>query len=576
MSAAEAVARLRAAGVPIRSPHILAERVADRAILVAVAAPVGSAGVITIDPSDDGPLGSVELSWRVAHSLGLTGDTRAAVGRASRRGSGPHPGHFPSDRDIALHLWQRLAYLLKPPAELLLSIHGPIEWPANLFGYQLQGVTELLTREALLLADDLGLGKTVQAIAALRVLLLQHQVEAGLIVVPASLVDQWRYAIRQWAPELRTSTIRGPGHERAWQWLTPAHIYLTSYDTLCEDYTDNPQAPPRRRTWDVVILDEAQRIKNRETRTSRVCKELLRRRAWALTGTPLENTLDELASVLEFVTPRHDARAGERLFPGRELLARQRVVQLRRRKQDVLPQLPPKILGQLVVALGPMQRAAYDRAEREGIVELRERGHHLRIENVLELITRLKQICNADPASGQSAKLADLHERMSALVAEGHRALVFTQFTDATFGVMAIAARLAAFRPLVYTGEVLAQRREDIIRTFRADPGHQLMILSLRAGGLGLNLQEASYVFHFDRWWNPAVERQAEDRSHRIGQTYPVHVFAYVCADTIEERIAALLQRKQVLFDEIVDGVTLDLQAKLSADELFGLFGIQP
>jgi SNF2 family DNA or RNA helicase len=337
------------------------------------------------------------------------------------------------------------AELLKPPTELLLSMHGPIEWPANLFGYQLHGITGLLTRDALLLADDLGLGKTVQAIAALRILLLQHQVEAGLIVVPASLVDQWRYAIRQWAPELRVSTIRGPGHERAWQWLTPAHIYLTSYDTLCQDYTDNPQAPPRRRTWDVVILDEAQRIKNRDTRTSRVCKQLLRRRAWALTGTPLENTLDELASVLEFVTPRRAAGPGERLFPGPDLLARQRLVQLRRRKQDVLPHLPPKILGQLVVALGPAQRAAYDRAEREGIVQLRERGPDLRIENVLQLITRLKQICNADPASGQSAKLTDLREHVSTLVAQGHRALVFTQFTDATFGVKAICRPAGCF-----------------------------------------------------------------------------------------------------------------------------------
>jgi len=199
----------------------------------------------------------------------------------------------------------------------------------------------------------------------------------------------------------------------------------------------------------------------------------------------------------------------------------------------------------------------------------------VRIENVLELITRLKQLCNLDPASGQSAKLADLSERLDTLRAEGQRALVFSQYTDATFGARAIAAHLARFRPLLYTGDMSVWERERIIRTFKEDDGHGALVLSLRAGGQGLNLQEASYVFHFDRWWNPAVERQAEDRSHRLGQQYPVHVYAYLCEQTIEERVEAVLRGKERLFREVVDGVTLDLRAMLTTSELFGLVGLE-
>jgi SNF2 family DNA or RNA helicase len=571
------VARLRAAGVPLPGAHVLSQL---RPILGGPAALSPRVegrppGVLSADFVVEGPLGSVELAWRAMHEPGQPPAVQGAPARKRPTRPGAAVRTRVTDERGSVPLWKRLAHVLQPSSELLLSSLGPIEWAAPLFRYQLDGVRALLARDALLLADDLGLGKTVQAIAAVRILFLQHQVEASLIVVPASLVDQWRQALRHWAPELRCSTVRGSAHERAWQWLTPAHVYLTSYDTLREDLaTDDPRAPPRRRTWDVVIVDEAQRIKNRETSTSRACKSLLRRRAWALTGTPLENSLDELASVLEFVMPHRGPGRGERLFPGPDLRARHQALQLRRRKTDVLPHLPPKINAQVVVTLGPAQRAAYERARREGILELREQGERLRIESVLALITRLKQICNFDPVSGQSAKLADMRERLATLSSEGHRALVFAQFTDATFGAHALAARLADFQPIVYTGDVAPAQRNALVQAFKEDPARQIMILSLRAGGLGLNLQDASYVFHFDRWWNPAVERQAEDRSHRLGQTYPVHVYAYVCADTIEERIASLLHRKQALFDELVDGVSLDLTTLLTHDELFGLFGL--
>jgi SNF2 family DNA or RNA helicase len=434
-------------------------------------------------------------------------------------------------------------------------------------------VRALLARDALLLADDTGLGKTVEAIAALRILALQRRAEAALLVVPAGLLRQWRKALGAWAPELRVSTIQGPATERAWQWQTPASVYLVSYDTLREDGAHNPEGAPRRRTWDVVALDEAQRIKNRAADISRVCKRLRRRRAWALTGTPLENNLDELASILEFVVPWMGEPAA-RLFAGPELIERQRLVQLRRRKADVLPQLPPKLSSTITLQLDAQQRASYERAEREGIYALRARGAAVRIQNVLELITRLKQLCNMDPLSGRSSKLADLRERLTTLVAEGHRALVFSQFADATFGARAIAAGLAHLRPLLYTGDLDLRQRDDVIRAFKEDASHAVLVLSLRAGGVGLNLQDASYVFHFDRWWNPSVERQAEDRSHRFGQAYPVHVYAYTCEQTIEERIEVVLRRKRRLFEDIVDDVTLDLEAVLTSAELFGLFGL--
>ncbi|HVG97670.1 MAG TPA: DEAD/DEAH box helicase [Chloroflexota bacterium] len=471
-------------------------------------------------------------------------------------------------------LWRRLAYRLQPPAGLLLAPSGPIEWPGTFFPYQLEGIRALLARETLLLADDMGLGKTVQAAAALRVLALQGQVESALLVAPASLLGQWRRALRRWAPELRLSTIRGPAAERAWQWRAPAHVALVGYETLREDLGAHPHAPPRR-LWDLVILDEAQRIKNRDSEISRTCKRLRRRRAWALTGTPVENRLDDLASVLEFVTPHRDG--GPRApAPRRSLLEKLRTLQLRRRKADVLPQLPSKVVSRVLLPLTPAQRESYDRAERDGVVELRERGERLRVDNVLDLIVRLKQCCNFCPATGESAKLDDLRRRLHTLRSEGHRALVFSQFVDERFGAGALAARLAALRPLLYTGELSLAERDAVVRRFREDASRTALVLSLRAGGAGLNLQEASYVFHFDRWWNPAVERQAEDRSHRLGQALPVHVYAYVCEDTIEERIDAVLQEKQHLFDRVVDDVSLDLRALLTEAELFGLFGLTP
>ncbi len=466
--------------------------------------------------------------------------------------------------------------VLLPPLSLLIDRHGPLSWPYDLFQYQREGIEALASRPALLLADDMGLGKTVQAIAAIRVLAHQNRLEKALVVCPAGLIAQWRKAFRHTAPELRVVTVEGPVSERARYWRAPGHVFLIGYETLRQDITDGPQCPARRCEWDVVVLDEAQKIKNRDSDVSRRIKTLPRKKAWALTGTPLENKIDDLASILEFTRPMEPDGHVVHVYPGSKMQELHHRVQLRRKKADVLPQLPPKLVSTVPISLGGQQRDAYNRAERGGILDLKGRGDAVRIENVLELITRLKQICNFAPDEGQSAKFDDLVDRIRTVVAEGHKAIVYSQYVDDRFGVGRLAQLLVDFKPLVYTGQLGGKERQAVLEKFKTDPRCSVLVLSLRAGGLGLNLQEATYVFHFDRWWNPGVEMQAEDRTHRPGQVYPVNVYRYVCVGTIEERIDAILEQKRRIFDDIVDDVSLDLAARLTERELYSLFGLAP
>ena len=474
------------------------------------------------------------------------------------------------DRGLAERLWMVLSRRVRSaPATLPES---ELTWPGDLMPFQLDGVETLVSMDRLLLSDDMGLGKTIQAIVALRVLKAKGDIGMTLVVAPAGVLDQWRREIERWAPDLSAIIVRGSADDRVWQWRARKDVHLVSYDVLRMDEGVLRDLGPVRRIWDVVVLDEAQRIKNRNP-TSAAAKSLPRVRSWALTGTPIENDEDELASIMEFVD--HGVGDDEvRYRPGASLLRRHRELQLRRRKADVLDDLPPKLETKLRIPLEPQQRISYDKAEHDGVVYLRSLGREVTIHHVLELITRLKQICNADPRTGTSSKLDDIHDRLSKLTAQGHKALVFSQYTGETSGVAAAAHHLREFDPLCLTGAIPAAERMNLIEKFKESERHKALIISLRAGGVGLNLQEASYVFHLDRWWNPAVERQAEDRSHRMGQTVKVNVIKYTCEDTIEERIDTILQQKQTLFDDLIDDVTLDLSTCLNREELMGLFGL--
>jgi SNF2 family DNA or RNA helicase len=488
-------------------------------------------------------------------------DEEGAGGGGAER----EPGPLSPEADLL----RRLAALLQPPPTSLYTPNGFLEWPSPLLPYQREGVAALLARRELLLADDMGLGKTVQAIAALRILFHQKKIANALLVCPASLLYQWQRELAKWAPDLRAVIVSGGPADRGALWQIAAHVRIVGYETLRSDVLALHDSPLLRKTWDVVVLDEASRIKNRTSSISAACRLLPRDRRWALTGTPLENRLDDVASILEFL---RDDFAGTSSQAG--IVAALRRCQLRRRKEEVLSELPPRLDSELVVELGPGQREAYDRAEREGVFQLRQSGEEITLTHVLDLISRLKQICNYDPVSGESAKLSDIAQRLRTLAAAGQRALVFSQFVDETFGVGRAAEWLKEFQPLIYTGALSPQRKAEVVARFVANPVHKALLLSLRAGGMGLNLQAASYVFHLDRWWNPAIEAQAEARAHRMGQTVPVMVYRYTCRDTIEERIDSLLKTKRRLFDEVVNDVSLNITAALTERELFGLFGL--
>ena len=449
---------------------------------------------------------------------------------------------------------------------------GPfgLSWRRPLHGFQVTGIARLLASDAALLADEMGLGKTIQAIAGLRVLARLGDVQSALVVVPVGLLLQWRQQFRAWAPELSLATVTGTREQRILRWRSLAQIHLVGYEVVRNDRVLPAPFGPGRRTWDVVVVDEAQRIKNAGTELSMALKSLPRRRAWALTGTPVENRADDAASIIDFIAPGRLDRQ-EMMIGLRRVLGD---VQLRRRRAEVLPDLPPKFGFPVEVTLGPVQRAAYNRAEQEGRVWLRALGADVTISHVLELILRLKQICNACPQTGASAKRDDLLRRMTCVVEAGEKALVFSQFAAEPFGVAMLARHLAPFRPVVLAGGMSASARECAMTTFQRDPERSVMVLSLRAGGVGFNLTAASAVFHFDRWWNPAAETQAEDRAHRIGQTRPVHTFAYLCPGTIEQRIGEILAEKRALFADLVEDVAVSALRRLDLPTLLHAVGL--
>lgn len=466
--------------------------------------------------------------------------------------------------DDVVKLRDRLYYVLQPSLEMLLGT-GELTLPYDPFPYQLEGISYLYPRHAAVLADEMGLGKTMQAITSIRLLLHANEIQTAVLICPKPLISNWKREFAMWAPELPVTVVQGGAQQRKLAWERPEFaVKITNYEAILRDaaLVENQTI-----TSDLVVLDEAQRIKNRLSSTSQVVCAIKRRRAWALTGTPIENSTDDLVGIFEFLMPGMLSRG---MTPKNMANATGDHI-LRRTKDDVLSDLPPKLFRDATSELSLQQQASYAMAENEGVVRLEGMGQSITIQHVFELVLRLKQICNFDPTTGESSKLERLEADLEEVAQSGKKAIVFSQWVDT---LEKLNVRLHRFNPLQYHGRVPSAARERVIQNFRESSQHTVLLISYGAGSVGLNLQFANYVFLFDRWWNPAIEDQAINRAHRIGSSGPVTITRYVTPGTIEQRIDDILQEKRALMQMILDNQDGPSQIGLSQDEIFGLFDL--
>jgi len=490
---------------------------------------------------------------------------------------------------------------LRGPEGLAGADPGP-DLHGTLRPYQKTGVSWLWFASSLrlgaCLADDMGLGKTIQVLGLL-LLYKRHRTHGEpphLLVVPASLVANWQAEIERFAPSL-SMLVAHPSAmstrelaEMGGAELTEVDLVITTYGTLARIDA------LRARDWSLAILDEAQAIKNPGARQTRAVKALRSRARVALTGTPVENRLGDLWSIFDFLnpgllgSPTQFAAFVKRLAdrPEEPYAPLRRLVQpylLRRLKTDrsVVADLPDKTEVKAFCLLSRPQAALYQKAvqELEGVLTGRRQGIERR-GLVLAYLMRFKQICNhpsqwlGDGAWDEqgSGKLARLREIAEPIAAKQEKALVFTQFREATDPLAAFLASVFGRPGLILHGHTPVKERGGLVRRFQEDPGVGFFVLSVKAGGFGLNLTAAAHVVHFDRWWNPAVENQATDRAYRIGQHRNVLVHKLVCRGTVEERIDRLIEGKQSLARGLLEGGGEALLTEMSNEDLMAMVAL--
>lgn len=467
-----------------------------------------------------------------------------------------------------LSVWDQLLPLLQPP--LNFKFTKILDLPCDVYPYQWEGIKFLQERESALLGDDMGTGKTVQSAIALRCLFQSGKIKSALIICPRSVLRHWDRELEKWAPILGVTVVRGPKEFRRTCWERPAHVWLTTYDTLREDIEEVRNC--KKDGYDVVIADEVQYIKNPGRGRAKALRQLPCRKRWGLSGTPIENRLEELVSIFQFIKPRLFSTVN-RALTVEEVKKTIKPFFLRRRKEDVLKDLPPKIRNEEWLTLEGQQYEAYKRAEEEGIVYLKKLGEEITVFHILELLTRLKQLCNIDARSKESTKLEWLEDSLDDIIGSGDKVLIYSQYLES--GIKWLEEELKKYNPLCYGSELSEQKRKHIEEVFKNESQYPIFLATQKTGGLGINLTAANYVIHFDHWWNPATGKQAEDRAHRIGQEKKVFVYHLWVADTVEERIYKKLKEKQRLYDEVIDSLSNVKGSGLSEEEIFALFNLK-
>ena len=488
-----------------------------------------------------------------------------------------------------------IEFIVQPPLDIQAdsNLHLPL-WPT-----QISGVEFLLNKGCALLADDPGLGKTVQAIVALRLLFRKGVVRRALIVCPKSTIGdkraaiengdarQWEGHLELWAPELLVQTILPatweggippPGFsgssslDRAKEWMTPAHVYLTTY-ALARNDIKNKAIPLNY--FDAIILDEAHNIKNPNSQQSIALRSLSGEYRWGLTGTPVQNYPSELYAICQFLKPSTFTNLRPKEFSNlSETFVSALAAPLIIRREKASEDLPPKIHEDHWVELTSAQRIEYDEiyeSRRRRIMELTQFGRPDRETktSILGAIQKLKQICNFSSPGLSSNKMSIISDILQSALSEERKVLVFSQYLAR--GIVPISRNIMEFEPLIISGDVSHLERQARIEEFKTKNNRNILILSLRAASEGLNLQEASVVIHFDHWWNPAVQWQAEGRAHRHGQKQTVNVHSLRVRNTIDEKIFKMLKKKS----EVIERMMNELSAGQAITEISRAVGIE-
>lgn len=529
--------------------------------------------------AQDGGISFFE-GMRMLSGANLEGDAASEISEAAKEWVGVCAGQ---------HLEEVLQELRNPDRA---ADATPPGMRAELRPYQQIGVhwLQFMTRLGLgaCLADDMGLGKTIQIIG-----LLLHQrgsrkqtQKPSLLVVPASLIANWKTEIARFAPSLSVSIAHPSETTEAWkaaETCVNCDLLITTYNMLARlDFL-------RRREWNLVILDEAQAIKNSGTRQARAVKELRASCRIALTGTPVENRLSDLWSIFDFLNP--GLLGGAKAFASfvKKMNANQNhshgplraLVQpyiLRRLKTDkrIISDLPEKTEVNAFCGLSKQQAALYQKSVEELAQQIERVEGMQRRGVVLSCLMRLKQICNhpsqltgdnsyTPEHSGKFQRLAEICQE---LAERQEKVLIFSQFREIVGPLAEFLCGIFGKRGLVLHGQTAVGKRRELVEAFQRDDGPPFFVLSLKAGGTGLNLTSASHVIHFDRWWNPSVENQATDRAFRIGQKRNVFVHKFVCRGTVEDKIDELIEQKSHLSRELLDGGGETLLTEMNNDQL--------
>lgn len=494
------------------------------------------------------PSGSRRLHVAVVRLCELDSAVELAIrsGRVVTRFVDPHPAPVESAHTAT---------------EQILPLLLPLRVTDDLYPYQRQGVAWLLRRKRALLGDDMGLGKTAQAIAAARRLTRSGVVAWSLVVAPRTLISNWISEITRWAPELTVAKALPLGSIREAQWarlVRRAHFVLTSYEQLRAPPSALIANPP-----DLVIADEAHRLRNVGSLSTQGFRKLRASRMWALTGTPLERDAEDLAVLLSLLNSARFSPEDKSL-PTTSLRARLRPYLLRRSKANVVRELPPVIDRTEILELSKEQKHAYNAAI----------GDYLRDtprSSFLPLFNRLRMLCDVDPDSGVSSKLDRVVELVEEIEKVGEKTVVFSYILEPLYCLEERFRhpKLSIGSSLI-TGDISLEQRAQLLDNFKSNDACTVLLASTRIASEGLTLTEANHVIFVNQWWNPSSNFQARDRVVRIGQTKAVNVWSFTCRGTVEEQLERLLGDKSLTFSELVDALTKSFSGDVNIPKLIG------